>query len=60
MHPNIHEDHRGDCPICGMKPIAVSKSSTKATTQMHLSSEQIRLGNIHADTIGSIGDRLAH
>jgi hypothetical protein len=39
MHPNIHEDHRGDCPICDMKPIAVSKSAMKATTQIYLSPE---------------------
>ncbi len=60
MHPNIHEDHPGNCPVCGMKLIAVSKSSMNATTQIHLNPEQIRLGNIHADTIGkgSIGDKL--
>jgi len=60
MHPNIHEDHPDDCPVCGMKLIAVSKSSMKAKTQIHLSPEQIRLGNIHTDTIGkgTIGDKL--
>ena len=60
MHPQIHEDHPGDCPICGMNLIAVSKTNTNAATQVHLSAEQIKLGNIEADTIGtaSIGDRL--
>jgi Cu(I)/Ag(I) efflux system membrane fusion protein len=60
MHPQIHEDHPGDCPICGMSLIAVSKTGTNATTGVHLNPEQIRLGNIHADTVGiaSIGDNL--
>lgn len=60
MHPQIHEEHPGDCPICGMKLIAVSKTSSGATTQVHLNPEQIRLGNIQTDTVGtaSIGDKL--
>ncbi len=62
MHPQVHEDHPGNCPICGMKLIAVSKKSmgTGKTMQVQLSAEQIRLGNIQADTIGkgSIGDKL--
>lgn len=62
MHPQVHEEHPGNCPICGMKLIAVSKKSmgTGKTMQVQLSAEQIRLGNIQADTIGkgSIGDKL--
>ncbi|QEC69246.1 efflux RND transporter periplasmic adaptor subunit [Panacibacter ginsenosidivorans] len=60
MHPQIHEEHPGSCPICGMKLIAVPKSSMNATAQVHLSSVQIKLGNIQADTIrnGSIGDKM--
>jgi Cu(I)/Ag(I) efflux system membrane fusion protein len=62
MHPQVHEDHPGDCPICGMKLIAVSKKSMSSgkAMQIQLSAEQIRLGNIHADTIGkeNIGDKL--
>lgn len=27
MHPSIVQDHPGDCPICGMKLVAVSASS---------------------------------
>jgi membrane fusion protein, copper/silver efflux system len=59
MHPQVHEQHSGDCPICGMKLIAVPTTSIGNTTQIHLSPEQIRLGNIHADTVGkeSIGDK---
>jgi membrane fusion protein, copper/silver efflux system len=60
MHPQVHEDKPGDCPICGMKLIAVPKNSTSTTTEIHLSPEQIALGNIQADTVskGSIGDKL--
>jgi Cu(I)/Ag(I) efflux system membrane fusion protein len=60
MHPQVIEDHPGNCPICGMKLIAVPKSSTNVTTQVRLSAEQIKLGNIQADTIksGSIDDKI--
>jgi len=62
MHPQVHEEHPGNCPICGMKLIAVAKTakSESASTQIQLSAEQIRLGNIQADTIGkgSIGDKV--
>jgi Cu(I)/Ag(I) efflux system membrane fusion protein len=60
MHPQVHEEHPGNCPICGMKLIAVSKTASSKTTQVHLSVEQIRLGNIQVDTISnsSIGDKM--
>jgi Cu(I)/Ag(I) efflux system membrane fusion protein len=66
MHPLIHEDLPGNCPICGMKLIPVAKKGMSSkmgadkTTQVHLSDEQIMLGNIQADTVGkeSIGDKL--
>jgi len=62
MHPQIHSDKPGDCPVCGMKLIAVpiTSNSTTQTPQIHLTSERITLGNIQADTVGkgSIGDKL--
>ena len=64
MHPQVHEDHPGNCPICGMKLIAVRKTNMSMNAnnamQVHLTPEQIRLGNIQADTIRkeSIGDKL--
>jgi len=60
MHPQVHEDKPGNCPICGMKLIAVSKTSASETAQVHLSAQQIKLGNIYADTVGegSIGDQM--
>jgi Cu(I)/Ag(I) efflux system membrane fusion protein len=58
MHPQVMENNPGNCPICGMKLIAVPKSSTSTSTQVHLSAQQIQLGNIQVDTIntGSIGN----
>ena len=64
MHPQVHEDHPGNCPICGMKLIAVARTSNSAGNKMkmqvHLSAEQISLGNIKTDTIGKgpFGDKL--
>jgi len=60
MHPQVHEEHPGNCPVCGMKLIAASKTSSSETTQIHLSDEQIKLGNIQVDTIhnGSIGNKM--
>lgn len=65
MHPQVHEDHPGNCPICGMKLIAVKKAKSDmanmaSSMQIQLSPEQIRLGNIQADTIGkgTIGNNM--
>jgi membrane fusion protein, copper/silver efflux system len=59
MHPQIHEDKPGNCPICGMKLIAVEKKKqTDDASAIMLSDQQIQLGNIQVDTIGkgTIGD----
>src|SRR5882724_210671 len=60
MHPQVHEEHPGKCPICGMDLIAVPKSSMQANNEVHLNDQQIKLGNIQVDTIrnGSIGDKM--
>ncbi|MEP7233261.1 MAG: efflux RND transporter periplasmic adaptor subunit [Ginsengibacter sp.] len=59
MHPQVMEDKPGNCPICHMELIVAKKTNTSAD-EIVLNEEQIRLGNIHADTIrnGSIGDKL--
>jgi len=59
-HPQVHADKPGNCPICGMKLIAVVKTSNANTMQIHLNAEQIHLGNIQTDTIekSNIGDKL--
>ncbi len=59
MHPQIHEEKPGNCPICQMKLIKVKKTNT-AADEIMLNDEQIRLGNIQSDTIrnGMIGDKV--
>jgi Cu(I)/Ag(I) efflux system membrane fusion protein len=60
MHPQVVQDHPGNCPVCGMKLFEVPKTSANTDNEIHLSAEQIQLGNIIVDTIrnGSIGDKM--
>ncbi|OGX83932.1 hypothetical protein BEN47_17025 [Hymenobacter lapidarius] len=58
MHPQVHQDHPGDCPICGMDLIAVNKPTASATGSartLQLSAEQVRLGNIQVAKVGQTG-----
>jgi len=50
MHPQIHEEQPGTCPICHMDLILV-KSTQTAADEISLNDAQIELGNIVADTI---------
>ena len=53
MHPQVHQDHLGDCPICGMHLIKVNKPAASANGRtLQLSAEQVRLGNIRVATVG--------
>lgn len=60
MHPQVMQNKPGNCPICGMKLIEVTKSNSDTTTEIKLSDQQIQLGNILVDTIknGSIGEQI--
>jgi membrane fusion protein, copper/silver efflux system len=51
MHPNVIAAKPGNCPICGMKLIAASKSQTQKPDEIQLSDAQISLGNIRVDTL---------
>lgn len=54
MHPQIHEDHPGNCPICGMKLIKVEAAPSKSNAVKNsilLSPDQIKLAGIELDTI---------
>lgn len=53
MHPQIHEDHDGNCPICGMKLIRVELTggNTEASNKIMLTATQIQLAAIQTDTI---------
>ena len=58
MHSQVHEPRPGTCPICGMKLIAVPKTRLDSTMQIHLTGEQVVLGNVKVQTVGTglIGD----
>jgi Cu(I)/Ag(I) efflux system membrane fusion protein len=53
MHPQIHEDHDGNCPICGMKLIKVELTGTsdKTANRITLTATQIQLAGIQTDTV---------
>jgi Cu(I)/Ag(I) efflux system membrane fusion protein len=53
MHPQIVKDRPGKCPICGMTLILVKKSQGQMDNTIMLSDQQVQLGNILVDTIGS-------
>ncbi len=53
MHPQVHLDHDGNCPICGMKLIKVelTGTSSKAADRITLTATQLQLGAIETDTV---------
>lgn len=53
MHPQVHEQHAGNCPICGMKLIKVELTSTESATanKITLTATQIQLAGIATDTV---------
>lgn len=54
MHPQIHEDHPGNCPICGMKLIKVELAAGNSGADMNkitLTAAQIQLAGIRTDTV---------
>lgn len=59
MHPQVMQDHPGNCPICHMELIAVKKQQT-AANEIQLTDAQMQLANIQTDTIqnGSIENKI--
>jgi Cu(I)/Ag(I) efflux system membrane fusion protein len=53
MHPQIHEEHPGNCPICGMKLIKVELTgdNNTASDKITLTATQLQLAAIQTDTI---------
>jgi membrane fusion protein, copper/silver efflux system len=53
MHPQVHEDHDGNCPICGMTLIRVELTGAgdKTTDRITLTATQIQLAGIQTDTV---------
>src|SRR5579862_3594452 len=48
MHPQVHEDHPGNCPVCGMKLIKVELAGTNGgqADRIRLTTSQIQLAGI--------------
>ncbi|MCS3734798.1 efflux RND transporter periplasmic adaptor subunit [Mucilaginibacter dorajii] len=54
MHPQIHEDHPGNCPICGMKLIKVEMTGNRmdmSANKIRLTATQVQLAGIQTDTL---------
>jgi Cu(I)/Ag(I) efflux system membrane fusion protein len=54
MHPQIHEDHPGNCPICHMTLIKVeltSGNNQNTKNKLALTVSQIKLAGIEIDTV---------
>jgi Cu(I)/Ag(I) efflux system membrane fusion protein len=54
MHPQIHEDHPGNCPICGMKLIKVELTGSNSSTdadRITLTATRIQLAGIQTDSV---------
>lgn len=60
MDPQVIEYKPGKCPICHMELTQVKKTNGEDKDEIHLSEQQIQLGNIQTDTIrdGSIENQL--
>jgi membrane fusion protein, copper/silver efflux system len=53
MHPQIMQERPGKCPICGMELIPVKMSQGMGEDGVQLSDQQVQLGGIRVDTVGS-------
>ena len=42
MHPQVIQDHAGDCPICGMKLVPVRKETASAEKDRQKSGRKIK------------------
>lgn len=53
MHPQVHEEKPGDCPICGMKMIKVELTNfdDKTIGNIMLTATQLQLAGIQTDTV---------
>jgi len=53
MHPQVHEEHPGNCPICGMKLIKVELTGAGGinSDKITLTATQLALAGIQTDTV---------
>ncbi|MGL2986388.1 efflux RND transporter periplasmic adaptor subunit [Flavobacterium sp. RSSA_27] len=57
MDPQVKEDKAGKCPICQMD-LTPMKNDDSASNEISLSEQQIKLGNIHMQTIAETQNSL--
>ena len=53
MHPQVMNDKPGKCPICEMDLIRVTRSAALDSDEIVLTDQQMKLGNIQFDTVGT-------
>lgn len=59
MHPQVHQAKPGLCPICGMDlvkqagPPTPAEGAAVSSADLTLTAQQVALGNIHAQVIGT-------
>lgn len=51
MHPQIHEEHPGNCPVCGMKLIKAEAGGESKDNRIKLTAAQQQLAGIQTDTV---------
>ncbi|PTQ99733.1 Cu(I)/Ag(I) efflux system membrane fusion protein [Mucilaginibacter yixingensis] len=51
MHPQVHEDHPGNCPVCGMKLIKAEAGGDSQDNRIKLTAAQQQLAGIQTDTV---------
>jgi len=51
MHPQVHEDNPGNCPICGMKLIRAEQAASDQQNSIKLTTSQLQLAGINTDTV---------
>ena len=64
MHPQVHQSKPGLCPICGMDLVKQDGQPTPAagaaagSAALTLTAQQVTLGNIHAQVIGTSSSEM--
>ncbi|MFB9840784.1 efflux RND transporter periplasmic adaptor subunit [Mucilaginibacter ginsenosidivorans] len=53
MHPEVHQKHPGNCPVCGMKLIKVelTGAGNGSSDKISLTATQLQLSGIQTDTV---------
>ena len=55
MHPQIRQDHQGQCPICGMDLIPVGEGRSANPLVLEMTREAMKLANVQTTVVGRSG-----